>query len=202
MRWRRKPRVDRQQSLIDATIKVIAAHGISDCSLERVAAAAGVSHGLIRHYFGSKGALLVSAYQSLADTFLAALDEAVRTCDGDALACLSAYIEVVHDPFSLGEDHALAWFGLWYEARSNPEVHAINRKFQAEYLVYVEDLVRAAARERGVDVEPWRVARGLVSLTDGLWQEIVIDRSAFGPEIAKEICTDFLACQFHSGSRS
>ena len=172
-------------------------HGITDCSLERVAAAAGVSHGLIRHYFGGKGALLVAAYQRLADKFLAELDEAVRACDGDALARLSVYIDLVHDPFSLGEDHALAWFGLWYEARSNPEVHAINRKFQAEYLIYVENLVGAAAGECGADVAPWRVARGLVSLTDGFWQELIIDQSAFGPEIAKEICTDFLARHFN-----
>jgi hypothetical protein len=125
------------------------------------------------------------------DRFLTALDEAVHNRNGDALACLGAYIELVHDPFSLGEDHALAWFGLWYEARSNSEVHAINRKFQ------VENLVSAAAHERGVDLEPWRVARGLISLSDGLWQELMIDRNAFGPEIAREIFTDFLARHFN-----
>ncbi len=196
VRWRRRPSADRRQSLIDATIAVIAARSISACSLERVAATAGVSPGLIRHHFGGKGRLLVAAYQSIADRFLATLDEAIRSCDGDAFARLGAYIDVIHDPLSIGEAHALAWFGLWYEARSNPELHAINREFQADYLAYIQDLVELAARQRGVDVEPWRVARGLISLTDGLWQELMIDRTAFGPDVAKEICADFLARQF------
>jgi TetR/AcrR family transcriptional repressor of bet genes len=197
-RWRRRPPADRRQSLIDATIRVIGKHGIADCSLERVAAAAGVSHGLIRHHFGGKGALLEAAYQGLADRFLAVLDEAVGNCNGDVLVCLNAYIDLVHDPLSLGEDHALAWFGLWYEARSNPEVHAINRKFQTDYLAYIENLIRLAAREQEVEVDHQRVARSLIALTDGLWQETMIDPDAFGPEVAREICADFLANSFRT----
>lgn len=60
--------------------------------------------------------------------------------------------------------------------------------------------VRAAALEHGVKVEIWRVARGLISLTDGLWREIMIDRTGVGVEVAREICTDFLARQFRPES--
>jgi len=199
---RRRSPLERRQGLIDATIQVIATHGIADCSLERVAAAAGVTHGLIRHHFGGKGALLVAAYQELSNSFLAALDAAVRKCNGNAMACLGAYIDIVHDPFSWDEYHALAWFGLWYEARSNPEVHAINREFQAEYLAYIENLVRMAAQERDIEVDVQRLARGLVALTDGLWQELMIDNTAFGTQIAREVCNDYLACHFDRGCKA
>lgn len=202
VRWRRKPKTDRRKALIDATIRVIASHGINDCSLERVTMAAGVSNGLVRHHFGNKANLLAATSQAIVDHFFAVMDEAVQACEGDAFDRLMAFVSAVHDPYCLGEDRSHAWFGIWYEARNNPDILEINRAYQKDYVAYVEDLAARAVRERGVQTEPWRIARGLISLIDGFWHELMYDRTTFGPEVARDICADYLNRLFHdSGQR-
>jgi AcrR family transcriptional regulator len=57
----------------DAALKAFAAHGIAATSLKSVAEAAGVSVGLVQHYFGTKAALMV------------AVDEHVLRLVGDAM---------------------------------------------------------------------------------------------------------------------
>ncbi len=53
--------------LIEATILCMASYGPAGVSIERIADAAGVSRGLVRHHFDSKRQLLIEAFQRLAD---------------------------------------------------------------------------------------------------------------------------------------
>lgn len=53
-------------ALLDATADLLAAVGPTALSLREVARRAGVNHGQIHHYFGSKRALLVEAMRKLA----------------------------------------------------------------------------------------------------------------------------------------
>jgi AcrR family transcriptional regulator len=53
-------------SLIDAATQLFASRGPAQVSVREIAEAAGVNHGLVHHYFGSKEALLHEALDSLA----------------------------------------------------------------------------------------------------------------------------------------
>ena len=53
-------------SLIDAATQLFAARGPSQVSVREIAETAGVNHGLVHHYFGSKDALLRAALDALA----------------------------------------------------------------------------------------------------------------------------------------
>lgn len=190
-RWRRRPE-DKRQRLTDATIAVLASDGLSDFSLDRVATKAGLSSGLVRHHFGSRAGLLCAAYQSIAEHFLEAIDGTLQVQRGGPVARLRAYLEVVHDPFAIGYEHASAWFALWNEARDDAELHRINRSFQAQYFDRISNLVRDLAGdwdEADIAIE----ARSLIALTDGLWQERMIDPDALSREEAGRICELYLA---------
>ncbi len=50
--------VDRRQALVDAAITVIAERGLRGFTYRAVAQEAGVTHGLVQHYFGTLDALL------------------------------------------------------------------------------------------------------------------------------------------------
>lgn len=50
-----------KQALLRATITVVAQGGLRDLTYRAVAAEAGVSHGLVRHHFGTRDALLAEA---------------------------------------------------------------------------------------------------------------------------------------------
>lgn len=55
----------RRRQLIDATIETIHRHGFADTTIARIANAAGMSSGIISHYFGGKNALLEATMRFL-----------------------------------------------------------------------------------------------------------------------------------------
>ncbi len=48
-----------RDKLIEATVKCLVEHGHAACSVKKIAAIAGVNHGLVHHHFGSKEGLFV-----------------------------------------------------------------------------------------------------------------------------------------------
>ena len=52
---------DTRTALLDATMRVVAERGLRGLTHRAVAEAAGVTHGLVRHYFGSVDAMLLEA---------------------------------------------------------------------------------------------------------------------------------------------
>ena len=59
-----------KERLIDAFIRQAARGGIEDLSVRAVAAEAGVNHGLVHRYFGSKGELVRAAIASTASRIM------------------------------------------------------------------------------------------------------------------------------------
>jgi TetR/AcrR family transcriptional regulator, transcriptional repressor of bet genes len=51
----------RRRQIVDATIQCMASHGVSGTTLERIADAAGMARGHIRHFAGNRDELLVDA---------------------------------------------------------------------------------------------------------------------------------------------
>ncbi|MCW4354423.1 TetR/AcrR family transcriptional regulator [Hoyosella sp. YIM 151337] len=60
--------MDRRTQLADVVMQIAAERGLDHVSVREVAAAAGVSIGAVQHYFRSKDALLLAAFQRYADT--------------------------------------------------------------------------------------------------------------------------------------
>lgn len=56
-----------KEKLIAAALQCLGEKGYANCSVKQIAAMAGVNHGLVHHYFGSKEGLLVEALKQLAD---------------------------------------------------------------------------------------------------------------------------------------
>lgn len=90
----------RRAHLLDAAAELAAGRDLATLSVEEIAAHAGVSEGLLYHYFPTKQALLVAAVRRAADAMLAALDAVPPGPPSAALATgLSAYLDHVQaDP--------------------------------------------------------------------------------------------------------
>ena len=59
----------RQRQLIDATIRAIGTYGYANTTLSHVAAAAGMSPGIVNFYFKSKEQLLAATLEQLAEEY-------------------------------------------------------------------------------------------------------------------------------------
>jgi AcrR family transcriptional regulator len=90
----------RREQLLDAAVELAAGRDLTLLSVQDIAAHAGVSEGLLYHYFPTKDALLVAAVQRAADALTAALDGAAHGPPIAALtAGLAAYLDHVQaDP--------------------------------------------------------------------------------------------------------
>jgi TetR/AcrR family transcriptional regulator, transcriptional repressor of bet genes len=182
----------RRQELIDGAIRSVARHGVSGATVESICAQAGASTGLIRYHFGGKGKLLAAAYREIAKRFMTAIRTVEALEADDSLARLHAFIDVVHDPRQIGDDLASAWFGLWHAARFDADLRAINRDWYGEYRAYLAALIDQAARQHGTTVDAAQAAYGLIALTDGFWQELMVDPDAFDPKLARTISRGYV----------
>ena len=61
--FHRAPEAERRHDLIEATLDCIAEAGLQGATVRQIAIKAGVTAGLIRHYFTSKEQILQEAYR-------------------------------------------------------------------------------------------------------------------------------------------
>lgn len=97
---RRLDPASRREQLLDAAVELAAGRDLTLLSVQDIAQHAGVSEGLLYHYFPTKDALLVAAVQRAADALMAALGSAAQGPPDEALAAgLAAFLDHVEaDP--------------------------------------------------------------------------------------------------------
>jgi AcrR family transcriptional regulator len=84
----------RRAQIIAVAIDQVAARGYADCSLQRIAEAAGITKGAVIYHFASKNAVIRAAYESV----IAALTERVGTAvqaAADPGAAVDAYVQAM-----------------------------------------------------------------------------------------------------------
>lgn len=158
----------RRAAIIAATARVIVAHGVDSTRLADVAEEAGVSVGLIQHYFRAKDRLVLETFRTAAEESRAAWQRCV-TEDDDPLARIARLARFIVDDADFG----LAW-GLWVEfyAASTRDrelrkhVHRIMNIWRALFSECVADGVERGVFQLTGDLDD-AVTR-IVALTDGL----------------------------------
>src|SRR5699024_10537871 len=75
---RRQPAELRRKSLVAAAMRCLAYKGAEGTSIRSIAAEAGVSVGLISHYYSGKEALVADVYEQVAGDLLQSLQKAVE----------------------------------------------------------------------------------------------------------------------------
>jgi len=169
----------RRADLIEATAACLAEHGLAGTNVRAICARAGVSPGLLRHYFGGIDDLVAATYAATSDRMDAIFADAVEGAGADPRAKLTAYLTAsfrppVTDPELLG-----AWTAFWALARSNARMANIHAESYAGYRARLGELLTACG---AVDAE--RLAIMLTAMVDGLWLELSLDAGSFGAEAA------------------
>ena len=169
----------RRADLIEATAAVLAEHGLAGTNVRAICAKAGVSPGLLRHYFGGIDDLVAATYAATSDRMDAIFVDAVDGAGTDPRARLLAYLTAsfrppVTDPELLG-----AWTAFWALARSDTRMADIHTESYAGYRARLGELLTACGA-----VDAARLAIMLTAMVDGLWLELSLDAESFGAEAA------------------
>jgi AcrR family transcriptional regulator len=115
--YSRLDQASRQRQLIDATMQVIAQHGISGMTLQRVAEAADITAGMVNFHFKSKEALLTATLESLVQEYASAISVATAAATGPTEALVILIDRHFNPPIMTPERTAL-WYAYWGETRT------------------------------------------------------------------------------------
>ncbi|WP_280188946.1 transcriptional regulator BetI [Delftia sp. PS-11] len=156
----------RRSQLIHATLQAIDQVGMADASIAYIAQLAGVSNGIISHYFKDKNGLLEATMRHV----MQALANAVRErraalADPGPRAHLRAIIEGNFDGSQVNGPAIKTWLAFWAASMHHP---ALRRLQRANDRRLYSNLCCELRKE--LDLEAARTAaRGLAALIDGLW---------------------------------
>jgi betaine-aldehyde dehydrogenase len=154
----------RRVQLIDVTIDSLSEVGYVGTTLAEIAGRAGVSPGLVAHYFDDKDGLLEAAFRTLART-LAARVRARLALARTPRARVQAVIDSNLGPEEFDRRTATAWLAFWGQV---PHVEGLKR-VQSAYQRRMLSNLRNDLR-RMIPIEEARsLAAMIAAMIDGVW---------------------------------
>jgi len=173
-KFRREGEERRRQDLIEATLDCVAEHGIEGATVRAIAFRAGVTAGLIRHYFPAKDDLLQAAYATIVERMtgqaLASLQGTGRTPASRLAAFVAANLTapiVDAKVFSL-------WAAFIGRAHADPALSAVHRDGYIGFRDHLEHLVAETLSAVGRTADAATLRRHAIAINaiiDGLWIE-------------------------------
>jgi DNA-binding transcriptional regulator YbjK len=165
---------DRRQRIVDATLEVIAQHGVAATTHRRIAATAAVPLGSVSYYFASLEALLTTAFLQLAAESSAAFAARLAQAQ-DRDGARAAIVDIIAGSIWAEPRTLLLSYELYAFAARHPPVTAVMQRWMDD---------SRAALERFFDP---LTARALDALVEGIGIHNSIDRQPLQRDAIREI---------------
>ncbi|MCF6367996.1 TetR family transcriptional regulator C-terminal domain-containing protein [Rhizobium halophilum] len=185
--YSRATETERREDLIAATLDCIAEAGIQGATVRQIAARAGVTGGLIRHYFATKDQMLQAAYRQLMDGITEITKAAAE--GADTKTRLRRFIVANVTPPVTDSRTLSLWAAFISHIPLDPAFAAIHRESYLSFLAELETLLVAFFAERGrvaSEQECRAYAIAVNGLIDGLWLEGTLAPDLFKNEELSE----------------
>ena len=196
-RKRTASKEERQEQLIQATIRSVASRGLSDTTMATVSSEAGLSQGIINLHFQSKERLLIETLRYIADEYRQTWKKALNGVGDSPAARLEALVMVDFRLPVCDRNKLAVWFAFWGERKSRPTYRQIcaerDRAYRTEMVQVCQALIDAGGY-RDIDAES--VAAGLSAMTAGLWLDMLTNPRSMSRQDGREICRQFLVTTF------
>jgi len=164
----------RRRQLIDATFATVQRHGLADTTMQRIAREAGLSTGMIHHYFADKNALLAATMRTLLAELrrdVAAGLAVAPTPEARVRAVLAANFAAAQ----FRPELVAAWLAFWAQSPHAPPLARLrrlhSRRTRSNLVAPLRALLPRAEAER--------VASTLAAMIDGFWLKAGADDTAF-----------------------
>ena len=193
-----RPKAERRQQLIDATIRCIAQQGLSAITLQMVTREAGLSVGIANLHFQSKDNLLRETLRFVAEEYHGGQ---IQIMEGAAIVNLGERLDALLD-FQLGRgvtqrQKMSVWFAYYGEAGARPvyqKIVATSDRLAAQKL---EALFVEIIKEGGYAGSDAReLAIGYSALIDGLHLGLLVTPRELTKRCARAVARDFLRRAF------
>lgn len=180
----------RRRQLIEATIASIHEYGFADTTVSRISAVAGVSTGIVHHYFGGKADLLEATMRWLmSDLRRQVVNRLTRA--HSPYDRLMAIIDGNFAPEQFSQQAVTAWIAFWAHAPQTEELGRLQR-INTERL---QSNLRHALRTFMPPERAASTALGMAALIDGLSVRCALAKGGLSPAEARRIACDHLAAE-------
>lgn len=188
----------RQAQLIHAALSVIDRVGLANASLALIAIQAGVSTGIVSHYFGDKNGLLEACMlQILSDLYRVLRQQRLQAAI-DAEAQIKAIIDGNFDISQIDAPVLKTWLVFWAESLYQPNLNRLqrinDRRLYSNLAAHFSRLLpQQQARAAAVS---------MAALIDGLWLRLTLAQLPMeqGLNQARALCYQHLALLLNSVS--
>lgn len=180
----------RRNQLIEAAISSLHDYGYADTTVARIAKKAGVSSGIVHHYFDGKDDLLFATMQHMlrelrAET-LKRLKQAQTQRDR-----LTAIVEANFAPSQYSPDVMTAWLALYGSARQSANLTRILRLYDARLKSNLSDAFRKLT-DPDTAAE---LALGVSALIDGVWLRAALFGDVYNRDTAIHLVESYIDSQ-------
>ena len=171
----------RRHSLIEACARVLAREGAGGTSVRTIAVEAGVSAGLVSHYFDGVDGLVEATYAHVAARVGAALEAAMAAAAPEPRARLDAFVTASFAPPIATGELLATWIAFWSLTIARGGIARQHDAHYADFRARLEDLLAACGLPR---TRLRHAAIAITALVDGLWLELCLSPGCFSAEEA------------------
>jgi len=176
----------RRRQLIEATIASIHEVGLAESSLSRISARAGVSTGIVHHYFEDKAELLESTLRTLGTSLRRSVVRRLIAAETPGER-LMAVVDGNIGPDQFTPEGVSAWLAFWAQVPTHPRLARVQNVIISRLHDNLVDALRRLGRK---DAE--EIACVTEALIDGLWLRAALSADGPDPVRARRLVLDYL----------
>jgi betaine-aldehyde dehydrogenase len=190
------PEDARRRQLVEVTIDSLAELGYVGTTLAQIAGRAGVSPGLVAHYFGDKDGLLDAAFRSLARRVGDHVRARVRHVSTPR-ARIQAVIDANLSPEEFAQKTGSVWLAFWGQVLQVPSLKRVQSAYQRRTLTNL----RIALKKLVPVDDANTLAAMIAAMIDGVWLRAALSgwREA-DSESARALLTQFVDSRLQAAS--
>lgn len=179
----------RRGEIVAAAVRCFARKGFDVATIQDIALEAGISHGALYRYFGSKDEIVEAVARRERDARARRFDEATQGAgSADALSRVLRYYLRLHARDEDLEQGRLRLqvFGV---AVRDLQVNAVLQASWGDVMLRLVEMVRDAQRDGAIDptLDPVAVARVVTALQDGMYLHQTLE-----PAVDASACSDVI----------
>lgn len=162
----------RRQQLIDATIESVAQLGLQATTINSISKKAGLSSGIISHYFGGKQGLIEATVSYLLSSLKHALLNKITSTTTPEQR-LMFIIETNFSHVQLKSDNTKTWLSFWAQSMHDESLHRLQRVNSQRLF----SNLRYSFMSFMSKTDASRAAELTAAMIDGLWLRAVLSKA-------------------------
>jgi AcrR family transcriptional regulator len=132
---------ERRERILDAATQLFAERGYSEASIAEIARTAGITAAVIYDHFPSKAELHLTLLEAQAEALMSAVGSALASAPEEPEARLRSGVDAF---FEFVEQRGFAWWLLFRDPPSDPDVAAAYDRIQGSATAGIAEFIRAA----------------------------------------------------------